>query len=345
MRFFPRKSVSWRRSSQKNRRQRGDMFHHDPLIDRDLIVAGGMPIDRTTPGSIGSSRSPSRPRCERLEDRALMSVQFVVDPLLDNRPISPFIYGVNQTLPGYTNFTFERLGGDATSEWNWVNGDTNAGQDFFYQNQSLSSSTGGTNGPGGAAIPIITGDYAHNAATLLTVPINGYVAANTANDAVLYNPVTTVTAAASSTATVISVAQRRCHSQRSVLHRYRLRRNGSDVRQPAQNQLTVVRGICGDTATPQAGDSVYFSPDVRNAGRELLADPVRPGAPVQAGCSWLVHTQSDPRRARLRGRVRQLGQHHVSLRRNQRDHSDLVSARQRAGPLEHHAHREFNRTP
>ena len=85
MRFFPRKSVSWRRSSQKNRRQRVRRLHHDPLIDRDLIVAGGMPIDRTTPGSIGSSRSPSRPRCERLEDRALMSVQFVVDPLLDNQ--------------------------------------------------------------------------------------------------------------------------------------------------------------------------------------------------------------------------------------------------------------------
>ena len=41
----------------------------------------------------------------------------------------------------------------------------------------------------------------------------------------------------------------------------------------AKNQLTVVRGISGDTATPQAGDSVYFSPDVRNAGPNT-ANPV-----------------------------------------------------------------------
>ena len=210
-----------------------------------------------------------------------MSVQFVVDPLLDNKPISPFIYGVNQTLPGYTNYTFERLGGDATSEWNWVNGDTNAGHDFYYQNQSLSSSTG----PGGAAIPIITGDYANNAATLLTVPINGYVAANAANDAVLYNPVTSVTAAASSTATVISVASAAVIP--SVPYYIVIDSEEMEVTSVnlAQNQLTVVRGISGDTATPQVGDSVYFSPDVRNAGPNYLQTqfdqelPLKPGAP------------------------------------------------------------------
>jgi len=135
-----------------------------------------------------------------------MSVLFTIDPLQGVKPISRYIYGVNQTLPGYSNYTYERLGGDLTTAWNWENGDSNAGHDYYYQNESLSYFTGGSNGPGGAAIPLLQSDYAQNAATLLTVPINGYVAANTANDDVLSEPVTTVTGPVSATATVIPVA-------------------------------------------------------------------------------------------------------------------------------------------
>ena len=114
-----------------------------------------------------------------------MSVQFIIDPLQDVKPISPYIYGINQALPGYSNYTYERLGGDLTTDWNWENGDSNAGHDYYYQNESLSYFTGGSDGPGGAAIPVLNSDFAQNAATLLTVPINGYVAANTADDDVL----------------------------------------------------------------------------------------------------------------------------------------------------------------
>ncbi len=161
-----------------------------------------------------------------------MSVQFTIDPLQDVHPISRYIYGVNQPLAGYTNFTYQRLGGDLTTDWNWENGDSNAGHDYYYQNESLSDFTGGTDGPGGAAVPIIQSDHAQNAATLLTVPINGDVAANTANDDVLYDPVTTVTTSVSSTATVIPVASAAAIPTTPYYIVDRWRGNGSHQRQP-----------------------------------------------------------------------------------------------------------------
>ncbi|MFM7866429.1 MAG: hypothetical protein ACKPHU_19650, partial [Planctomycetaceae bacterium] len=51
---------------------------------------------------------------EFLEDRRLLAaVSFSIDPQQDSRPISKFVYGVNQSLDGnYANATFTRLGGN-----------------------------------------------------------------------------------------------------------------------------------------------------------------------------------------------------------------------------------------
>jgi hypothetical protein len=235
-----------------------------------------------------------RPRCEQLEDRTLLNVQFTIDPLQDVKPISRYIYGVNQVLSGYTNYTFQRLGGDLTSAWNWVNGDSNAGHDYYYQNESLSYFTGGTGAPGGAAIPLLQSDYTHNAATLLTVPINGYVAANTANDNVLYNPVTTVTGSVNSTATVIPVAN--AAAIPSVPYYIVIDSEEMEVTAVnlTQKTLTVVRGISGGTATPQANDPVYLSPDVRNAGANYLQTQFRTELPLKPGAPGSFTLTPDP---------------------------------------------------
>jgi Glycoside hydrolase family 44/Bacterial Ig-like domain (group 3) len=226
-----------------------------------------------------------------------MSVQFIIDPLQAVKPISPYIYGINQALAGYSNYTYERLGGDLTTDWNWENGDSNAGIDYYYQNESLSYSTGGSNAPGGAAIPVLNSDFAQNAATLLTVPINGYVAANTANDNVLSDPVTTVTSPVSSTATVIPVANAAAIPSTPyyiVIDSEEMEVTSVNL---TQNDLTVVRGISGGTATPQANDPVYLSPDVRNSGANYLQTqfeqelPLKPGAP---GSFTLTPTPGGP---------------------------------------------------
>jgi hypothetical protein len=116
-------------------------------------------------------------RLEQLEDRTLPSVQFVIDPLQDVQPISPFIYGMNQQQGQAepANLTLTRLGGNRWTAYNWENNASNAGSDYYFENDSY---LGGGSVPGGAVIPTIQGDYASNQATLFTMPINGYVAAD-----------------------------------------------------------------------------------------------------------------------------------------------------------------------
>ena len=58
-----------------------------------------------------------------LEDRCVPStVHFTIDPAHDVKPISRYIYGVNQKFNGaYANLTFTRLGGNRWTAYNWEN--------------------------------------------------------------------------------------------------------------------------------------------------------------------------------------------------------------------------------
>lgn len=125
-------------------------------------------------------RPTIRPGVEHLEDRSLPSVVFTIDPQQNVHAISRFIYGVNQNLDGsYSSLTFTRLGGNRWTAYNWENNASNAGSDWMYQNDSY---LGGGSTPGGAMIPTLQNAAAHNAGTLLTVPINGYVSADKNGD-------------------------------------------------------------------------------------------------------------------------------------------------------------------
>ncbi len=114
---------------------------------------------------------------EPLETRCLLTtVHFQIDPQQDVRPISRFIYGVNESLAGnYANLTATRLGGNRWTAYNWENNASNAGSDYFFQNDGY---LGGGDVPGGAVRPMIENASDHNAAVVVTVPINGYVAAD-----------------------------------------------------------------------------------------------------------------------------------------------------------------------
>ncbi len=120
-------------------------------------------------------------------------MHFVVDAKAEVSPISRFIYGVNQfpgVLDGMTgpwaNCTFIRLGGNRLTAYNWVNNASNAGNDYHFQNDGyLVDGTrfkGLEDSPGGADVPTLEIAARHNAAAMLTVPINGYVAADKKGD-------------------------------------------------------------------------------------------------------------------------------------------------------------------
>lgn len=98
-------------------------------------------------------------------------------------PISRFIYGGNfiDDPANYTGgvtpveMTFNRMGGNRLSAYNWENNFSNAGADFNWQNDRyLSSSTT----PGNAVRQHATPTFARNQAFLATVPMLGYVAAD-----------------------------------------------------------------------------------------------------------------------------------------------------------------------
>jgi len=104
---------------------------------------------------------------------AAAQVQITINASQQLKPISPYIYGANTTA--ITDATFQRLGGNRWTAYNWENNDSNAGSDYHFQNDGyLSSSTT----PGAAVLTAIQADGAAGKATLLTIPINGYVSAD-----------------------------------------------------------------------------------------------------------------------------------------------------------------------
>jgi hypothetical protein len=98
-------------------------------------------------------------------------------------PISPYIYGVNNAnnsgvFPGGTpsvlpnNLTFDRLGGNRLTTYDWETNASNAGSDYLYENDGLFPGTI----PASAVTNFIAADQPAGLATLFTVQMQGLVA-------------------------------------------------------------------------------------------------------------------------------------------------------------------------
>lgn len=105
------------------------------------------------------------------------------------RPISPYIYGINGPTAGevpYASVTLNRLGGNRWTAYNWQNNYSNAGSDYLYENDNyLSNSTA----PLAAITPTIDTDRANHLATLITVPMLGFVSADGTGPVPVTNPI------------------------------------------------------------------------------------------------------------------------------------------------------------
>ncbi len=106
-------------------------------------------------------------------------VTFAIDPTKGQTSISPFIYGVNDAVNSSQyqnlNLTFERQGGNRWTAYNYTNNASNAGSDYLYENDNF---LGGGSTPAGAVLPFVQAGLSAGAGVLVTVPINGYVAAD-----------------------------------------------------------------------------------------------------------------------------------------------------------------------
>ncbi len=116
---------------------------------------------------------------------AVAQVAIDVDPAAGRVPISPYIYGTNQDLPGVAA-TARRYGGNRTTGYNWENNASNAGSDYYHQSDSYLTWAVGipdaqATMPGIALTHFIDQSVAAGTPyTLVTLPMAGYVAADKA---------------------------------------------------------------------------------------------------------------------------------------------------------------------
>lgn len=95
----------------------------------------------------------------------------------EGRPVSPWIYGIGArpggegSVPWHLGASARRWGGNHTSRYNWELGDAwNAGKDWYFENVDYDGL------PGPAHRRFIEAGRAHGLATVLTVPMIGWVA-------------------------------------------------------------------------------------------------------------------------------------------------------------------------
>jgi hypothetical protein len=104
-------------------------------------------------------------------------VTITIDPA-KTKLISPYIYGINfyNAVSGAPPLlTFDRAGGNRWTAYNWETNASNAGSDYFYQNDSYLSSS---NVPAEAVRSFIAGDQGAGLASLVTFQLQGYVSAD-----------------------------------------------------------------------------------------------------------------------------------------------------------------------
>jgi hypothetical protein len=105
-------------------------------------------------------------------------------------PISPYIYGVNypnnwiyEWLDEWRDygrpFTFAREGGNRFTAYNWETNASNAGHDYFHENDDY---LGQSNEPGWTVSRFLRWVQDEGAAALVTVPTLGYVSADKQTD-------------------------------------------------------------------------------------------------------------------------------------------------------------------
>ena len=109
-----------------------------------------------------------------------------VDVAAARKPISPYIYGMNEygtddndaTLLDELRLPVRRWGGNATSRYNWQNDISNHASDWYFNNLKQSNAT---NLPNDSTVNrFINTNRAGNADTLLVLPLSGYVSNNDA---------------------------------------------------------------------------------------------------------------------------------------------------------------------
>jgi len=165
-----------------------------PVVDHCMVITGL--LQETTyqfyvvSRDLFDNQAESSPLSFTTAAPGTHDVQFMIDSAEDVRPISPYVYGDNYydylgtgdmgAWPGSAhNLTLLRLGGNRWTTYNWENNASNAGTDWYNQNDAyLCSDPAVCDTPGEAVAARVETAHDSGAAALVTVPIQGYVAAD-----------------------------------------------------------------------------------------------------------------------------------------------------------------------
>jgi Glycoside hydrolase family 44 len=138
---------------------------------RHAISIGGLALLGLLSGSVGAVEASS----------GTAAPEGIVVTIDNNsrKPISPFVYGFNR-FPGTAQpqkiFTLDRAGGNRWTAYNWETNASNAGSDYNFQNDAYFG-----NGPPAETVRrYIESDQKERIASLITVQLQGLVAADTA---------------------------------------------------------------------------------------------------------------------------------------------------------------------
>ena len=113
------------------------------------------------------------------DDPGPAAVRFTINSGVNVKPISPYIYGKNFASTSVP-VTIDRLGGNRWSGYNWETNASNAGRDWYYQNDWHMTGGNANRPPGYAVEGALNAAAANDRALIVTVPTNGYVAGDAA---------------------------------------------------------------------------------------------------------------------------------------------------------------------
>lgn len=150
----------------------GNLYVAD--FDNNRVLAFDAP-DAATPTHTPTPTDTATPTLTPLPDGV---IALAVDAAAARKPISPYIYGLNFAKESFAKeiaLPLRRWGGNATTRYNWQTGNTNHAADwFFHNNVNYDAYTGAAQ----TADQWRAGNKATGAASLITLPMVGYVAKN-----------------------------------------------------------------------------------------------------------------------------------------------------------------------
>lgn len=138
---------------------------------------GGSSSSSSSSASASSSSSSSGALIEP-STPAAATVSFEIHSDQDRKAISPLIYGTNSgdfTNARLRHLTFNRAGGNRITAYNWETNASNAGNDYFNQNDDFLSAS---NTPGAAFTTQIQDTLNAGGDYVMSLPMIGYVAAD-----------------------------------------------------------------------------------------------------------------------------------------------------------------------